>query len=143
MYPKLHRDVLDQLRQDDLDFEFKKRPNSRDLEQEYDTYIQGRFYCPNKACGKNGWSSKKVAVTIRMFTNNRYNVTVYHQRCKSCNFVSRPSLDDSYADRVSYRLKKWSGIDVVPPVHSRESERPHETSLCEGCRAGHCSQRIY
>lgn len=48
--------------------------------------------------------------------------------------------EEAYTARVSYRLKKWMGLEVHPPpfnggVHSRG---PHEARLCEGCKAGKC-----
>jgi hypothetical protein len=65
---------------------------------------------------------------------------VYHQRCQSCSRLSRPFLDGSYSERITYRLKKWSGIEVEQPFYSDESKGPHQSRLCEGCKAGHCSQ---
>jgi hypothetical protein len=66
---------------------------------------------------------------------------VYHQRCKSCNGLSRPELDvQSYVDRITYRLKKWNGIPVETPVYSGQSKAPHEEDLCEGCKNGRCTQ---
>jgi hypothetical protein len=42
--------------------------------------------------------------------------------------LSKPILDDSYVERVAYRLKKWCGVEL---------ERPE---FCEGCKAGHCGE---
>jgi hypothetical protein len=50
-------------------------------------------------------------------------------------------LDGSYAERVVYRLKKWSGIDVEQPFFSDEHNGPHLTALCEGCRNGRCNSQ--
>lgn len=36
----------------------------------------------------------------------QYNALVYYQRCKVCNLLSKPILDDWYAEWVAYRLKK-------------------------------------
>lgn len=49
-----------------------------------------------------------------------------------------PMPDDSYAERVAYRLLKWSGADQERPEYSGGSKGPHRSELCEGCRAGHC-----
>ncbi|KAL4917690.1 zinc-binding domain-containing protein [Aspergillus aurantiobrunneus] len=87
----------------------------------------------------DGWSSNKIAVTIRMYPRGRYNARVYHQRCKGCNWVFRPQLDDSYAERVTYWLLKWNGVDVQAPSHGGRSNAPHNSVLCEGCKAGHCN----
>ena len=54
--------------------------------------------------------------------------------------LSRPILDDSYAERVAYRLKKWCGVELERPEFSGQSKGPHEKKFCEGCKAGHCSE---
>ncbi|KAI0437513.1 hypothetical protein F4803DRAFT_538395 [Xylaria telfairii] len=58
----------------------------------------------------------------------------------ACDTLSTPRVDNSYAERVAYRIKKWSGIKLEkPPRSSRKMlARPHEEELCEGCKAGHC-----
>jgi hypothetical protein len=98
----------------------------------------GRFKCHNPACSTNKWVSGHVAITIRMYPENEYNARVYHQRCQRCNFVSKPTLDYTYADRVTYRLKKWSGLQLEKPVFTDKKTPPHKSDLCEGCKAGHC-----
>ena len=108
--------------------------------QTYDTSIMGRFRCYNPSCDTNGWSSKQIAITIRMYPGERYNARVYHQRCAACEMLSKPVLDNSYAERVAYRLQKWCGIEQEQPEFSRESKGPHEKNFCEGCKAGHCSE---
>jgi hypothetical protein len=82
----------------------------------------------------------RIAITIRMYRGERYNTRVYHQRCKACNSLSRPILDDSYAKRVAYRLKKWCGVELERPEFSGQSKGPHEAKFCEGCKAGHCGE---
>lgn len=52
--------------------------------------------------------------------------------------LSSPILDDSYAERVAYRLKKWCGVELERPKFSGQSKGPHEEEFCEGCKAGHC-----
>merc|ERR1712093_619787 len=86
------------------------------------------------------WSSKKITITIRMYSGQRYNARVYHQRCRACQALSRPVLDDSYADRVAYRLLKWCGVEQEIPEFAGESKGPHQQELCEGCKAGHCGE---
>lgn len=77
---------------------------------------------------------------IRMYPQAQYNARVYHQRCKDCTTLGRLVLDgDCYAERVTYWLKKWNGIAVQPPPNSGQSRGPHNRELCEGCRAGHCT----
>lgn len=141
MYEYLHYDVANLLKDKGLRFAFLNS-DSPGL-KEYRTNIMGRFQCHNKSCSKNGWSSKQIAILIRMYHGQKYNAKVYHQRCKQCERVSEPILDDSYAERVAYRLKKWSGIDQGGrPQNFRRAKGPHEEELCEGCKAGICSRDL-
>lgn len=48
----------------------------------------------------------------------QYNARIYHQRCLRCNNLGKPRLDDSYAERVTYRLKKWCGMEMNRPFYS-------------------------
>lgn len=142
MYPDLHGKVLQLLAEDGLYFAFHDMDQPIYNTREYDTHIMGRFQCLNPECDSDGWSSKKVTITIRLYEGDgEYNARVYHQRCLTCNRLSRPILDeDSYVDRVAYRLRKWSGIDMDIPVYtSGDSNGPHQKRFCEGCMAGHCT----
>ncbi|KAI8945084.1 zinc-binding domain-containing protein [Xylaria longipes] len=99
----------------------------------------GRFQCENSECENDGWRSKVIAITIRIYPDDEYNARVYRQRCKACDTLSTPSLDHSYAERVAYRLKKWRGIKLKRPQYSdKNDDTPHEGTFCEGCKAGHC-----
>lgn len=140
MYSVLHEDVSHLLEEDDLHFDFNENDDTTGCIKKYDTNIMGRFACRNQACDSSGWSSKRIAITIRMYPGARYNARVYNQRCQACNSLSKPRLDDSYAERVVYRIKKWCGIEMDMPHYSGHSERPHQSDLCEGCKDGHCSQ---
>ncbi|RMJ06665.1 hypothetical protein CDV36_013738 [Fusarium kuroshium] len=141
MYPALNDELSNELETEDLYFTFNNNDDERDCIESYDTNIMGRFTCHNNNCTSRGWSSKKIPITIRMYSGERYNVRVYHQRCKSCNWLSRPNLDvDTYVDRVAYRLKKWSGVEVERPPYNRKRGKPHERGLCEGCKNGHCEE---
>ncbi|KAH7349231.1 zinc-binding domain-containing protein [Pyrenochaeta sp. MPI-SDFR-AT-0127] len=137
MYPSYHKAVSDLLGEHDLFFDFHRDDDS-DCEEEYDTNIMGFFICHNRGCTTRGWSSKLVAITIRMYPGAEYNARVYHQHCDSCNKLSKPKLDRSYAERVAYRLKKWSGVQMERPQYSGQSKAPHRSDLCEGCKHGHC-----
>lgn len=104
-----------------------------------ETNVHGRFRCDNNACDSRGWSSGAVATVIREYPDHKYNARLYHQRYQKCDQLSRPELtDDSYAVRVSNRLKIWAGHKVEKPVISGNSELPHNRELCEGCKAGVC-----
>ncbi|KAH8663421.1 zinc-binding domain-containing protein [Tricladium varicosporioides] len=139
MYPELHDSVDCLLEEDDLFFTFFAIDEDTGSIKEYDTNIMGRFKCSNRACPKSGWGSKRIAITIRMYSEQQYNARVYHQRCKCCGSLSQPFPGDTYAERIAYRLKKWSGKDTDQPHFFRaKSQRPHERTLCEGCKHGHC-----
>jgi len=125
---------------DDLSFSFFAVDDDQGSIHDYDTNIMGRFRCLNKKCPKSGWGSKMITITIRMYPNQQYNARVYHQRCKDCGCLSRPFLDDSYAERIAYRLKKWSGRKMPETDFGGSSDKPHESALCEGCKYRHCKK---
>ncbi|EGE79502.2 hypothetical protein BDDG_02443 [Blastomyces dermatitidis ATCC 18188] len=139
MYPTHHGGVSRLLEEEGLYFTFHDVDDSAGCNREYDTNIKGWFMCRNRTCASRGWSSKRVAITIRMYPGAKYNARVYHQRCEGCNDLSRPRLDGSYAERVAYRIKKWCGIQMDMSHYSSKSKGSHISDLCEGCRDGHCS----
>ncbi|KAI1364546.1 zinc-binding domain-containing protein [Xylaria arbuscula] len=140
MWPDLHGGVVDLLEDDKLKFTFRLADDELDLVESYDTNVMGRFTCHNPKCSSRGWPSKQIAITIRLYRNNEYNARIWHQRCRSCNQLSKPMLDQTYAERVAYRLKKWSGVPLEPPEYSRmDVNRPHRKDLCEGCKNGRCN----
>ncbi|KAH6699084.1 zinc-binding domain-containing protein [Leptodontidium sp. MPI-SDFR-AT-0119] len=139
MFPSLHDNVSSLLEDDGLHFTFYPIDRDTGCIKSYDTNIMGKFRCNNQTCKATGWGSRKIAITIRRFRNQRYNARVYYQRCKRCKTLSEPEVDDSYADRVAYRLKSWSGVEQERRPFSGTSNGPHERSLCEGCKAGHCN----
>lgn len=138
MYPTSHEAVSTLLDDHNLEFDFHDDDDS-DCDEDYDTNIMGRFRCRNGACRNGKWTSKLIAITIRLYPGEEYNARVYHQRCKGCGTLSKPELDESYAERVAYRLKKWSGVQMERPQYSgQQSRAPHKSNLCEGCKNGHC-----
>ncbi|KAH7245277.1 zinc-binding domain-containing protein [Fusarium tricinctum] len=142
IYPGLHEEVAEKLEEFQLDYSFNLNDDDVAKVRHYDTHIMGRFACNNKKCKKSGWSTKQLAITIREYTRDRYNARVYLQRCKRCKSLGQLKLnEESYIDRVAYRIKKWNGIEMELPMWSRTSERPHEEDLCEGCADGHCAER--
>ncbi|KLJ08854.1 hypothetical protein EMPG_15721, partial [Blastomyces silverae] len=140
IYPTHHEHVSRLLEEECLHYNFHNVDTAKGCISEYDTNIMGRFTCHNDSCGATGWSSRQIAITIREYNGGKYNARVYHQRCGGCDSLSRPVLDDSYAERVAYRIKKWNGIFMgAPPPYSSKSKGPHHNDLCEGCKDGHCS----
>ncbi|KAK4090521.1 hypothetical protein Purlil1_5193 [Purpureocillium lilacinum] len=144
LYPSLHQDVRRLLLQDMLFFHFHHADDEQHLVEDYDTNIMGRFICHNASCKSKGWSSKRVAITIRMYSDRTYNARVYFQRCRACKKLSKPELDISYAERIAYRIKKWYGVrQLLPPPYSggNDPKEPHKIELCEGCKAGRCIEK--
>lgn len=115
--------------------------NKRELHgHEYETNIMGRFICTTPNCAAKGWGSTRVSILIKGFVGNGYHATVFGQRCRQCKNLGLLKMDeDSYVDRVAYRLKKWANIEVTPPPYKEKQGPPHETELCEGCKRGHCT----
>lgn len=140
LFPNLHKVVMSILEEDDLSLKFHPIDDERSAIYSFDTHIMGRFRCHNKTCNSDGWSSKKIATTIRIYPGGRYNSRVYHQRCKRCHQLSRPTLDDSYAERVAYRIKKWLGVELESSFYEKKKGPPHNSHLCEGCKYGHCME---
>ncbi|KAI0449730.1 zinc-binding domain-containing protein [Xylaria acuta] len=139
MCPFKHPEVSTLLEREHLHFTFRIEGDDKACAREYDTHIMGRFRCENPECDNQGWSSKPIAITIRMYPDDEYNAGVYHQHCIACDTLSTPTLDDSYAGRVAYRLKKWRGIKLKRRSHPKTTpDKPHEGELCKGCKAGHC-----
>ncbi|KAG8161311.1 hypothetical protein KVR01_009575 [Diaporthe batatas] len=142
-FPSLHEDVTALLQEEDLHFGFHDRDDPADSLKEYDTNIMGRFVCRNGGCRSKGWSSKKIAITIRMYPGAEYNARVYKQRCRDCDCLGDLQLEHggSYADRVAYRIKKWCGVPIEPPPYMEgQGQGPHRRHRCEGCRAGRCRE---
>lgn len=138
IHSSLHGDVSRLLEEADLHFNFHDIDDTKTFINQCDTKIMGKFKCLNDACKNDGWSSKRIPITIRLYQDSKYNARVYHQRCKNCKALSRPILNHTYAERVAYRIKKWNGIEMIPPHYGGESNGPHDSELCEGCKDGHC-----
>lgn len=140
MLPSRHKDVLFMLKGDSLKLKFHNNDDSASCIEDWDTNIRGRFSCRNRSCTSQGWPSKAIAITIRLYPSDRYNARIYHQRCRKCKTPGRlEEVDESYTERVSYWLKRWSGIVVqAPQIFRQKTRAPHQIDLCEGCRAGHC-----
>lgn len=134
VHPDLHEKVQALLAEDDLTFSFTSPDKSGRHIKEHDTSINGTFVC---VC-KHSWGSKCVAVTIRKYLGSRYSAVVFNQRCKICHRVAIPELHACYEQRVSRRLKIWSGIHVPAPILSDIPTAEHRKEFCEGCKANRC-----
>jgi hypothetical protein len=143
MFPNLHDNVQNLLKESNLNFSFCNIDNESNMLEDRNTNIMGRFKCTNKRCSSKGWSSNVIPITIRYYANRQYNARVYKQRCKRCDSLGEIQPDDSYAKRVVYWLKTWSGVPMKRIVYSGAlTKGPHEKSLCEGCKVGICVQGI-
>ncbi|KAF1956998.1 hypothetical protein CC80DRAFT_394983, partial [Byssothecium circinans] len=141
MFPSLHQNVANAVSDKIASTRFHGKDDDRDSTNEYSTHVMGKFRCNNQACSTGGWGSKKVAILIRRYPKNGYNAVVFNQRCRSCNRLGTLTLDEeSYVDRVAYRLKKWAGVPMEQQQYTRKEGLPHESSLCEGCKRGVCRQ---
>ncbi|KAF9163117.1 hypothetical protein DFQ26_002906 [Actinomortierella ambigua] len=137
MYPELSANVEELLMKP---FSFHSvDDDGQAATKEYDTFVAGTFACRSKQCSKKRWSSGKIAISIRMYAGNQYNARIYHQCCRGCKGVSRPTLEpDTYGERVSYRLNKWCGYKVENPGQGSKTTPPHDCANCEGCKVGRC-----
>lgn len=140
LLPRLHKRVLQDIERDGLRFEFRNEDDTLNHINSTNTRIMGRFICKNSRCSTERWTSKTIAMTIREYPGCEYNAKVFHQRCAECNSISRPEgVEESYVARVAWRLRKWNGVKVKsPPRTERQDDRPHQSHLCEGCKAGVC-----
>lgn len=136
LYPELFESVDDHLK---TPFTFYNVDVAgSDALKEYDTFVSGAFHC-NERCSKRRWTSGKIAISIRLYDHDQYNARVHHQRCRSCATLRRPTLDaDTYGERVSYRLNKWSGFKMDPPFYGNKKTLPHDCENCEACSIGRC-----
>lgn len=69
-----------------------------------------------------------------MYSGAKYNAKIYNQRCQRCNSLDKPRLNDSYAEKITYRFKKWSEVKMNKSIHSNFSKSPHQNNLCEKCK---------
>ena len=135
--PELHEKVVELVGSPEDHISFNCNTENIPHEDEYSTWIVGKFKCPNKKCNKQ-WSSGKVYTNIFMYADNSYIANVYNQQCRKCKCVSKPILDDSYENRVSRRIRIWLGLSVPPPIFTDKNTPHHDMDRCEGCRAGKC-----
>jgi hypothetical protein len=141
MYPSLHHDVAKAVFEHIGTTRFHENDSDEGSNKSHSTYFMGVFICDNNACPGVAWSSGKITILIRKYPDNGYNAVVFGQRCKSCQKLGRLKLDEkSYIDRVSYRLKKWAGVQMEPPPFDLKGTPPHITELCEGCKRGICAE---
>ena len=142
MHPDLHDEVAQRLDGNgcSVAVEFCEEGQTKASIHHHDTNVTGVFTCPEPSCLTKTWTSSRIGISIRMYERGLYNATVWHQRCRRCEGLGELQLDvEAYTDRVAYRLSKWMGLRVErPPYQRRMLDQPHESTLCEGCKRGHC-----
>jgi len=135
MYPELGESVDEPLKKP---FTFHPVDDGLHALKEYDTFVSGAFIC-RRRCSNNRWVSGKIAISIRLYVGDQYNARIHHQRCRGCDALCPPTLDaETYGDRVSYRLNKWSGFQMLRPRYGGKKTLPHDCKNCEGCGIGRC-----
>ncbi len=146
-FQSLHQDVCDAVADEVASPWFNEEITSyedsdkKNYNNEYSTYVMGKFSCRNNRCSQNGWGSKKVCILIRGYPGNGYTAFVFNQSCKSCDQLGTMTLDEnSYVERVAYRLKKWAGVQMDTGGLREGRGPPHESSFCEGCKRDFCLQ---
>ncbi|EMD66086.1 hypothetical protein COCSADRAFT_34676 [Bipolaris sorokiniana ND90Pr] len=140
MFPELHSKIAEAVLLEIITTWFNNNDDDNFIYR-YHTHIMGKFTCHNNKCGKKCWTSRKVPIEISGYDRNGYSAIVYNQRCKSCNCLGTFAIDEeSYIKRVSYRIKKWAGVEVVQPDYEGKPTKPHERAYCEGCKRGKCTE---
>jgi hypothetical protein len=141
MFPSLHDEVETAVSDDIPSIWFHENDSDKKSNKRYSTYVMARFKCDNNACSKKAWTSGKVTILITGYPKNGYNAVVFNQRCKGCDQLGNLIMDEeSYVDRVAYRLKKWAGVAVEQPIYTRKETPPHRSDLCEGCKRYVCGR---
>jgi hypothetical protein len=143
MYPSLHQTIANAVFEHIGSTTFHENDSDEDSTKDYSTFVRGVFTCRNHACPGAAWASGKITIVIRRYLENEYNAVVFSQRCKLCKQLGKLKLEEeSYVDRVSYRLKKWAGVELEPHNYTPRVMPPHKAHLCEGCRRGVCREVI-
>ncbi|KAI1664631.1 zf-3CxxC domain containing protein [Pyrenophora tritici-repentis] len=130
MFPSLHQDVVSAVSNEIASPHFHMNDSDSGVRSTHSTHVMGTFVCNNRTCSNSGWASKKVAILIRGYPKNEYNAVVFNQRCRSCNKLGTLKMDEeSYVDRVAYRLKKWAGVQLETRSSGPKKGLPHESKL--------------
>lgn len=140
-FPSLHQNVVKAVAEARISTWYCENNLNKAYDNQYTTHVMGKFRCTNSSCSTTGWGSRKVTILIQGFAGNGYSAEVFNQRCKSCNQLGTFTLDEqSYVDRVAYRVQKWAGVRIKAQYQSSQGGIPHEREFCEGCKRGLCQQ---
>ncbi|KAF2019094.1 hypothetical protein BU24DRAFT_418695, partial [Aaosphaeria arxii CBS 175.79] len=128
MFLGLHADIADEVTGLIPSVWFNPQDSDAGCRRKYSTHVMGKFFCHSRSCQTKCWGSKKVAILIRGYDDHGYNAVVYGQRCKECDRLGRMVLDeDSYVDRVTYRIMRWAGVGEIRDYVGGREGPPHET----------------
>lgn len=141
MFPSLHQDVSNAVSEHIPSLRFHEQNTDYGSNKTYSTFVMGEFRCHNNTCPTRAWTSGKVTILIRQYSDGSYNAEVFKQRCRACNRLGTLKMDNnSYVERVSYRLLAWKGVAQVRPHYGSKNTPPHQKHLCEGCKRGICKE---
>lgn len=139
-FQRLHARIFADIRQDIPNLWHNHRGTGRWIEG-HSTHVMGTFRCVTKRWRNRRWTSGHVAIHIRGYENNGYDAVVFNQRCDNCKQLGIFTLDDdTYVQRIVYRVKKWAGLDPGHAPYDDKHGPPHRKDLCEGCKAGYCTK---
>jgi hypothetical protein len=139
MFPSLHPEVAIAVSEHIAPLRFNESNTNKGTKNKHPTFLMGEFRCYNNTCPRHAWTSGKVAIVIRQYTDGSYNAEIFKQRCRACNRLGTLTRhEEAYVDRVSFRLMKWAGVEQAQPLYVLKTTPPHEKSLCEGCKRGIC-----
>jgi len=111
MHSMLHDDVARLLLPHKLFFSLQNVDEDGMCIEEYDTNIMGQFACNNPNCRSGGWWSKKLQLQSACMTE-KSTTRECTTKAAEDDQLGQSTLDESYADRVAYRLKTWSGLPM-------------------------------
>jgi hypothetical protein len=141
MYPEHHQSIAEAVSPEMSSAWFNDDEKDDNFNNEYRTYVMGKFRCNSGICKERLWDSGKVYIEIRGYNGNGYSATVYNQKCKCCGRLGTLALNrESYIDRVTYRLKRWAGVKVTRLYYRGKRTPQHEQDFCEGCKRGKCER---
>lgn len=116
-----------------------KLGNNKTCLKEKNIYINGEFFCKN--CNKK-WVSGKIYTEIYHNNENSFYLKIYYQRCKKCNNIKKPSINNVGKDKIKSKLELYFGYRDVIINDTIKKTKPHMAKYCEACKIGKCEENI-
>ncbi|KAM3595760.1 uncharacterized protein V6R79_002413 [Siganus canaliculatus] len=161
--PRLWLDVFDELQYDDNELDYghdwnlnfnytqtdevtpKQRRKGWKIHRHH---VYGHFQCTS--C-RNAWSSARAVLLFRYKLQGNQGTVImrpFAQACRSCpHNYQLPGFSREEVERALRKLflkirKNCYGEEVEIETTSsfRKMKKPHESSLCEACKSGICSE---